>query len=791
MLQIYIKLAIRNLLANKLVTAINITGLSIAIGCSIVVFLFLKNYITLDNFHENGDRIFMLEHVVENEGQEEIRGTSPMPLGPALATDFPQVERAVRVDMQGARVFLEDRRFDELVFFADPGYFDMFTFPLQTGSPAALNEPDAVILSDAAARKYFNGEDAMGQSVTLVFENQLKKVFTVKGVAAPFPENTGFAFDILAGFHTLAGAGMADTADWKTHTRGAFVQLRNGADIGVLAGKMDRYVAQYNANNREEPIKSFVFDNLNHPNAGAYNVQRRPTEAAHPLLIAVFALVALMMMALSCFNYINIALGHIGKRLKEIGIRKTVGGRKMQLVGQFMTENLLLCFFALLAGLVLAKMALAPFLNSVFVDEMQISLAFDKNYALWVFLFGLLIFTAIASGAYPAFYISAFQPVSIFKGKQQFSGKKGVTSVLLPIQFVLAFSTVIIGVVLTAAGWYWKDAPWGYQPDQTLVVRLDSAGQYAFLKNEAERSPRVLGVAGAASHVGESYSRETVLNGVEKTDVIRYDVGAGYFEAAGLRLKAGRFFDERRPAEDAGAVVVNETFVKKQDWTEAIGQEIRTEEQKAAVVGVVEDFKLFGSGAARPAVFHLAGPGQFNYLAIRHEAGADKTVQAFMKSAWERLYPATPFNYFRQAAVFDDFYRGFGNVARVFHYIAGLALLIACMGLFGLAAQNYSSRLKEVSIRKVLGANTFNIILLVNRRFLVLLVTAGLIATAICYTGAQLLVRQAQEFTGELQLGIAPYLLANLLVLLAAAIAVGGQTWQLARTAPVEALRNE
>ncbi len=791
MLQLYFKLAIRNLLANKLVTAINITGLSIAIGCSVVVFLFLKNYITLDNFHENGDRIFMVEYVVENEGQEQTWGTAPMPLGPALAAGFPQVERAVRVDMQGARVFLEDRRFDEVVFFADPGYFDMFTFPLQTGSPAALNEPDAVILSDAAARKYFNGEDAIGQSVTLVFENQVKKAFTIKGVAAPFPENTGFAFDILAGFNTLAGIGMADTADWKTHTRGAFVQLRNGADIGVLAGKMDRYVAQYNANNLEEPIKSFIFDNLNHPNVGAYNVQRRPTEAAHPLLIAVFALVALMMMALSCFNYINIALGYMSKRLKEIGIRKTVGGRKMQLVGQFMTENLLLCFLALLGGLVLAKMALAPFLNSVFVDEMQISLAFDKNYALWVFLFGLLIFTAIASGAYPAFYISAFQPVSIFKGKQQFSGKKGVSGVLLPIQFVLAFSTVIIGVVLTAAGWYWKDAPWGYQPDQTLVVRLDSAGQYAFLKNEAERSPRVLGVAGAASHVGESYSRETVLNGLEKTDVIRYDVGAGYFEAAGLRLKAGRFFDERRRAEDASAVVVNETFVQKQDWAEAIGQEIRAEAQKATVVGVVEDFKLFGSGAARPAVFHLAGPGQFNYLAIRHEAGADKTVQAFMKSAWERLYPATPFNYFRQAAVFDDFYRGFGNVVRVFLYIAGLALLIACMGLFGLAAQNYSSRLKEVSIRKVLGATTFNIILLANRRFIFLLLAAGLVATGICYAGAQLMIRQAQEFTGELQLGIAPYLLANLLVLLAAAIAVGGQTWQLARTAPVEALRNE
>ena len=383
MLRIYFKLALRNLLSNKLVTGINIFGLSIAVGCSIVVFLFLQNHWTMDNFHRNGDRIFIAEYTVDKDGGVETWGSSPMPLGPALEADFPQVERAVRIELQGAEVYLGNRSFDELVYFADPGYFDMFTFPLKSGRASALTEPDAVILSADAAEKYFQKEDALGKEITIVFENQVRKVFTVKGVALPFPENTGFRFDVLTGFNTLAAIGAPGLTDWSTHTRGTFVQLRQAGDVEVLSKKMDRYVALHNAANPELQMKALVFDNLRHPNPGAYDVVRRPAEAAHPLVTAIFSLIALLMMALSCFNYINISLGHVGKRLKEIGIRKTIGGRKMQLVIQFMSENLLLCFFALLLGLALAQTVLTPFFNAIMVS--RISLDLGANAWLWVF----------------------------------------------------------------------------------------------------------------------------------------------------------------------------------------------------------------------------------------------------------------------------------------------------------------------------------------------------------------------------------------------------------------------
>jgi len=789
MIRNYFKLAYRNLLSNKVVSAINIFGLSVAIGCSIVVFLFLQNYWTMDNFHLNGERIFMLEYTVEKNGEEQTWGTSPMPLGPALAADFPQVEEVVRIELQGCKAYLGERAFEELIYFADPGYFELFTFPLRSGSPEVLNEPEAVILSAAAAEKYFNSEEAIGKEITIVFENQARKVFTVKAVAEAFPENTGFRFDILAGFNTLAAIGEEGLNDWATHARGTFVMARQPEDIGILAERMEKYVALHNAANKDLQIKSFRFDNLRHPNPGAYKVYNRPAEAAHPLLTLIFSTMALMMMVLSCFNYINISLGFVGKRLKEIGVRKAIGGRKIQLVGQFMSENLLLCFLALFLGLALAQAVFIPQLNSIMV--MKISLSLGENPWLWVFLLGLLAFTGIASGAYPAFYISSFQPVSIFAGRQKLGGKRGLARTLLGMQYVLAFSTVIIGLLILTAGKYWMDMHWGYQPGQTLMVRLDDAGQYGFLKNEADRNPQILRVAGSAGHIGESHSMQSIRIGGEEHEAVRYDVGAGYFEALGLQLKTGRFFDALRPSEDASAVVVNEAFVKERSWADPLGQQFWSEGKPYTVAGVVEDFKIMGSGAIHPVFFHLAEEKAFAYMAIRHEEGAGKSAEDFMKNTWQRLYPETPFNYFHQEAVFENFYRAYGNVATIFSYIAGLALLIACMGLFGLASQNFASIRKEASIRKVFGASTANIILLANRRFLLTLLIAGLLATTACFVGFQVLVRALEDYTGAMELGATPYLLANLLVFLAAGIAVGGQTCRLASMSPVESLRSE
>jgi len=787
MISTYFRLAWRNLLANKTVSLINIFGLSIAVACCITVFLFLQNYWTLDSFHEHGERIFMVEYVTETNDEIQTWGDAPAPIASALAADFPQVERVVRMKREGVKLFNKENVFEEVLVYADTGFFAMFTFPLQYGNPAALVDPNAIILSASMSKKYFGEEMPLGRALTLVTADLERKQFTVQGVAAPFPNNRGFAFDLLTGYHSVHKT--LKTQDWKTGaSHYVFAQVRQPEDAAALAPQMARYLAPFNAGNPDANIKSFALDNLRDPAPGAYDVMRRPAEAHHPALTIMFSLIALTMMALSCFNYVNISLGGVSRRLKEIGIRKVMGGQREQLVAQFMAENLLLCFIALLFGIMLTEALLVPLLNANMVLKTSFSLT--DNASLWLMLAGLLALTALASGAYPSLYVSSFKPVAIFTGRQKFSGKNVLRRGLLTAQFVLAFLAVIITVVLLTMVRQWEKLTWGYDPGQTLVVQLNDSGQFHLLRNEILKNPNVLRVAGSTNHVGQAWRPEIFQIGEAKQKASRYDVGADYQEALGLDLSAGRFFDSNRRVEDENAVVVNESFVRKQGWNEAIGKTVRLETKDYTVVGVARDFKLFATGATRPALFFRAEEKGLSYLVVRFAPGSGKQVAAQIEQDWQRLFPDMPVNHFFQTEVFDGFYQTVHKLTKSFGYIAGLALVIACMGLYGLAAQHFSRRLKEVGVRKVLGASVAHILLLINREFAFLLLIAGALATALSVLGVLVLLQNFEKYIGNSAPGLGPFLLANLLVFLTAAIAVGRQSWNVTKVSPAEMLKN-
>ncbi len=787
MLSTYFRLAWRNLLANKTVALINVFGLSIAVACCIAVFLFLQNYWTLDNFHKNGERIFMVEYVTETDGEKQIWGDAPAPIATALAADFPQVARVARMKREGVKLFNKENAFNEVLVYADTGFFAMFTFPLQYGDPGALADPNAVILSADMAKKYFGEEMPMGRTLTLVTDDQERKQFIVQGVAKPFPNNIGFAFNLLAGYHSVHKT--LKSQDWKFGTSNCvFVQLRQPEDATLLTPQMSRYLAPFNAGNPEANITAFALDNLRNPMPGAYDVNRRPAEAPHPLLTLMFSLIALTMMALSCFNYVNISLGGVSRRLKEIGIRKVMGGQREQLIAQFMSENLLLCFVALLLGLMITEAFLVPLLNANFVLKIKFSLI--ENTGLWLMLAGLLALTALASGAYPSLYVSSFKPVAIFTGRLKFSGKNFLRRALLTAQFALAFLAVIITVMLLTTIRVWEKLTWGYDPGQTLVVQLNDSQQFPLLRNEILKNSNVLRVAGSVNHVGQAWRPEIFQTGEAKQKASRYDIGADYPEALGLNLVSGRFFDLNRRVEDENAVVVNETFLRKQGWTEALGKQVRIETKDYTIVGVVGDFKLFATGATRPTLFFRAEENTFSNLVVRFAPGSGKQVAAQIEQDWQRLFPNMPVNRFFQHEVFDGFYQTFHKLSKSFGYIAGLALVIACMGLYGLAAQHFARRLKEVGVRKMLGATVAQILLLINREFMILLLAAGAFATALSFIGVRVLLQEVERYVGNYAPGLGPFLLANLLVFLTAAIAIGRQSWNVTKVNPSEMLRN-
>lgn len=782
----YIHLGWRNLTANKTVSFINIFGLSIAVACSITVFLFLRNYWTLDNFHANGERIFMVEYQTEMDGQTQTWGDAPAPIARVLRTDFPQVEHCVRTSREGVIVARGEHTFEEILTYADTGYFQVFSFPLHLGNPAALTDPDAVILSADIAKKYFMDEIPLGKSITLTKRNREKKTYTVQGVAAPFPNNASLRFDLLTGHDPALLA--KEEENWACKGDGVFVLLRQAADAPALAAQLTQYLPMFNARNQERPAKAFTLDNLKYPSAQAYEVNQRPAEAHHPVLSIIFSSIALLLLALSCFNYVNISLGAVTRRLKEIGIRKVMGSSRSALIGQFMTENLLLCSLSLGLGLIFCQVIFAPMLNNLMV--MQIGLSLTQNIDLWLFLVGLLVFTGLASGAYPALYVSGFRPTVIFAGKQKFGGKNTFRQVLLTMQFALAFVAVIFGVVLLTAGQHWSTMAWGYNPSQTWVVQLSDTTQFSLLKNELLKNPNVESISGAGLHVGLNSDQEEIKIGEVTTEARRFNVGAGYAEALGLQIQTGRFFEENRRIEDENSVMVNETFAKKQNWRDALGQQIKVGDKNYRIVGVLKDFKMFGTGAMQPAVFFCTAEQDFGFLVARFSPGSGKQVEAQAKQAFQQLFGSVPLNQFFQTEVFDGFNRIFWNLARSFGYIAALALFIACLGLYGLATQHFARRMKEVSVRKLLGASVRQVMLLVNREFIFMLLLAGAISTGLCFTGFQLIFNKMERFVGSYRPGATPFLLANLLVLATAALAIGRQSWQLARVKLAESLKN-
>ena len=365
MLTAYIKLAYRNLLKNRIASIINIFGLSIAIGCSIVIFLSVYSDFTKNAFHKHGEQIFLVEQIRNDNGETRLWGDTPVPLGPALATDFSQVVRAVRIADQGGTVYHAGNKIQESIRFVDDEFLDMFTYPLKYGDTDVLANPGAVILSEKTAFKYYGKDNPIGRTLTISFGDGPRESFVVQGVAQAFPTNDGLGFQMLINYDRYPNRDTESPRSWADLTRATFIQVGKPEDIEVIAGGMDRYTTVQNAVAEEWTVTGFVFENLLDLQWDASNVRGGIVEGIPWAAIMIFSCLAVFLLSLSCLNYINISLSTATRRLKEIGIRKAVGCHKSQLVVQFFTENICLCLLSLVLGVILAHVFFIPVFNNL------------------------------------------------------------------------------------------------------------------------------------------------------------------------------------------------------------------------------------------------------------------------------------------------------------------------------------------------------------------------------------------------------------------------------------------
>jgi len=792
MLKNYLHVAYRNLYKNKSSSVVNILGLSVAVATSIVAFVFIENQYTMDSFHENADNIFLVENYIERGEDQQLRGDTPMPLGPAMQAGIPQVVRAIRVASGTPTFRAGNNTFQEFIRYVDPEFLDVFSFDLRLGNKSTPIGHGDIVLSDDLATKYFGKQNPMGRELDVIFSDSETRTFTVSAVAQPFPHKASFSFGALIHYDHLSILNI-DQTDWEITTRATFIEVSNPTDVELIAGQMDGFQQQQNSANENQPIAGFEFANLRGLSAASYAVSGDISGGSHPASGIALGLISIFMLLLSCINYMNLAVATASRRLKEIGIRKAVGSSKGQIISQFLSENILMCVLSLGVGFGIAYFLLLPGFNALTaVNGGDITIGEANTLYMWVFLIGVLLVTGLMSGAYPAFYISSFSPTAIFRGRTKLGGESIFSQSLLTFQFVIAFITMITGVILSQNANYQAQKDWGYESEHLLVLETDGFTQFDVLQTEISQLAGVTQVAGARHHFARDWSQTSLEVGTDKFGAVRFDIGREFLETYDVSVISGDGFAASSMTETDGRVVVNEALVLSRGWTpeSALGQTVREDSVSYTVAGVAGDFMYTSFlNPIEPALLRAIPESDYRYMTVKLLPGTGVQTEQAVQAVWKRLIPDREYTGFFQDTAFQSVFIENTNIKTMFRFIAIVALLIACMGLYGIASQKVARRLREISIRKVLGASIPHLAGKVNRSFMIVLIIAAIISAPLGYVAMDALLNSV--YADPIPIGPSGFVFSFALVLGTAALTISSHIRKFITANPAEVLRNE
>jgi putative ABC transport system permease protein len=788
MLTTDLKVAWRSLRKHGAYSAISIFGLAFGLACCLLLLLWLHDELSYDRFHVKAERVYRVEHADFRNGNDVRFAWTSAPLAPALRAEFPEIEKTVRFGRNGFRVSYQNRRFFETIFFADPEVFQVFDFPLVKGdSSTALSEPSNILISEDAARKYFGDEDPIGKTLTV----KDYKDFTITGVFRNIPANSHIHFDFLGQFAGYAGRTLAQ---WGIYNYYTYVLMRPGFQPAALQARLPALIKKYQDNIPAGSRFRYEFQPLTRIHL--YGHARGEIEAnGQSATIYVFSAVVLFVLFIACFNYINFATAQYASRMREVGVRKAVGAGRRDVALQFLRESLLMAMVALAAAFILAEILL-PFFSGLTAKT------FSSNFLHYPDLLaaglGLGVLAGLMAGSYPALFLSSAPPAQVLKGTIQ--GKPRAAAVrngLIVVQFAVSIAFLIGTIVIARQMHFIQTMNLGLDKEHvlTLPVQDESAlARLATVEQEVGRLPGVVSVAAASFKPGpyvwrQNYWREGM--GENEYPMIAWIAADyGFIKTLGIGIAAGRDFS-REYASDAGeAYILNESAVRELGWAsprDAIGRAFRIV-NKGTIVGVVKNFNFDSlHSAIEPLALCFYEPGLENlFIRLRSERMAD--TLAGIKRIWQDMAPRQEFSYAFLDEEFDDLYKTEVRLGRVFASMTAASIVIASLGLLGLAALAARYRTKEIGVRKVLGASTAGIVTMLARDFSRWILVANVVAWPIAYYAMS---RWLQNFAYRTPVSLWIFLAACGLTLGLAILAVCGQSLKAARTNPAESLRYE
>jgi len=788
MLLNYFRVAFRNLKKNKISSAINILGLSVSIAVVLVTYLFVDSVMNQDVLHENADEIFLVHQVKEGEDGVMWWGNTPTPLATELKDNSPLVERVARVAQASASVAYGDSEMRASVRFVDPEFLEMFTFALSSGATSALENPDQVLISGSMAERFFGTSDPIGQVLRTRIGSGEPVELLVTGVAEDFVASANIQFTMLMSYNARSLAAEVSENDWTIQTLATFVQLRTATSELEVERHLNTYVDRVNAADPEWQILGFELDNLKNLAHNRENVSRSISGGVSMAPVVVLSLISVLLLLLSCFNYMNVTIATASRRLKEIGVRKAVGGSRKQLVFQFLAENMQLCTISLLIGLWLAWQFILPAFSVITGVVFEFGL-FD-NVRLWFFLGALILVTGLASGAYPALYVSGFRPTVIFQGRQSLGGRRPLTHAFLTFQFMLAFLTMSSGIVLTMNGQYHANRDWGYEGEHVLVFQTEVPAELNLIHGTALQTPGVETISLSRDALGYRRHEVDVVIGGEEIEVVQFGTSKSYARLMGIQLKEGVFLDDSLSAIGAESVVINETFATEAGWDDPVGRFFEADSTTYSVAGVLADFHYADFfSVIKPTFFSLVPESEYQYATLTVQPGSGMATADFINTALKTQNPDPKARHFFHDEKFQEFYEESNGIAAIFVFVATLALMISCLSIFALSSQNVVNRLKEIGVRKVLGGSSAGIAQLVNKKLLIILTIGAALSAPLAYMGLDALLDDI--FAYRMPLTPVPFILTYLLILGTTLLTISSQVRSINRARPADIMRAE
>ena len=787
MLKNYFKVALRNLLRNKAFSFINISGLAIGMASAILILLWIQNEMNHDRFHAKGNRIYVMNNRDHFNGKLWAWNTTPKILGPTLKADYPEVEDVARINRCNFLFTVGDKRLNVQGYFTDSGFLNIFSFPLVQGNPnKALGENYHIVLTEKLAKKLFGNEDAMGKTIRI----DSNANFTVSGVLKDLPNNTAFNFEYLLPWSYMKTIGW-DDAYWGNNSIKSFVLLKPGVSQTAFDAKVKDVTIKHN---KEDGATTEVFTQP-FEDTWLYSKSENGQYVGGRIeRVKIFSIIAAFILLIACINFMNLSTARSEKRAKEVGIRKVVGAQKVFLIAQFIGESIILAFLAGILAIIIVWFALPGFDKLV---QKELFLDFG-NPLLWFFALGFIVFTGFVAGSYPAFFLSSFQPVKVLKGTfKSHNATVSPRKVLVVLQFTFAIALIICTIIIEHQIKYAQDRDSGYAKDKLAYVPIegDVDKHYDLIKHELLNRGAAIAVTKSMSPISTRYSDgwgwkwKGSTEADEKTDFIRMASEADFIKTMGVKLIAGRDIDIKNYPSDSTAMLLNETAVKAMRFQDPVGQLVQADNKTWTIVGVVKDF-IYESPYDKINPLAVMGPASW-FTTVHFKLNPANTTEKNLdiaKQVFKEYNSQYPFNY---KFIDEDYAAKFGEEKRtgtLAALFAGLTIFISCLGLFGLAAYMAENRIKEIGVRKVLGASVANITTLLSKDFLKLVIISFLVAAPLAFWAMS---KWLQSYTYRISIEWWVFALAGILSVLIAIVTVSYQAIRAALANPVKNLRTE